>query len=393
MLLALVLYELPSPWQPVEKNDSYQYLSVASNFQQGLLGYTSLITYDEERLHGTAPAPSTTFPIGFPAAIAALGILIGSNELAALLLSLVLGLGCVVVMDFLGRELALGTHYRTLALAAFSLNEFTVRFSGSAITESTFTFLSLLAQLAFLRAIRIDSDKGTQVRLGLCSGLLLGICYWIRYAGLFFTVSLVPIGLVALALRETRLLRVTLVAAFASFPLILLGMLRNVVLIDSWRGGNTKVVFKGIGDIANDTLVSIKIIATGSTALSDFFAAKILLALFVICLVAFGPIALIRKWRRVKPASAGHRDAFWLLSLFSGVYFLCVEYADATTPISHDARYFFPILPTVLLVLASLGAGLESMLPNRRRLWMMVLLCSTRGLWRPSTICASPTQS
>lgn len=87
LLLGLVAFNMSPQWHPVQSNDNYQYLSIASNFERGYIGQTSLIYFDEERRHGTIPAPMATFPVGYPAMIAALDALVHSVEIAALLVS------------------------------------------------------------------------------------------------------------------------------------------------------------------------------------------------------------------------------------------------------------------------------------------------------------------
>ena len=70
--VALLFGRLAISDGPSFVNDSYQYISVAGNFRDGRFAETSIVHFDTERSAGRIPAPLTTFPPGYPLAIAAL---------------------------------------------------------------------------------------------------------------------------------------------------------------------------------------------------------------------------------------------------------------------------------------------------------------------------------
>ena len=89
-VLALIVAVVQLPHQgmrPRLENDSFQYLSAASQVRSTGQMATTLVHFDTERKHGVIPAPLTWFPPGYPIAIGAVSTLGLSFETSALLIS------------------------------------------------------------------------------------------------------------------------------------------------------------------------------------------------------------------------------------------------------------------------------------------------------------------
>src|SRR5437016_3725914 len=64
------------------------------------------------------------------------------------------------------------------------LNAQVVQFATSITTESLFTSLSLGAVLLFTVALRQRPERANQFGMYLAANALVGVSYWVRYAGL-----------------------------------------------------------------------------------------------------------------------------------------------------------------------------------------------------------------
>jgi MFS family permease len=371
LLLCIVALKLAPGWEPFRGNDSYQYLSVAQNQQLGLIGRTSLVHWDEERAHGVVPAHLTNFPIGYPVLVGALQATGMSGESAGLAISLLAALGSVLVLDLLARRAGVGLLGRQVALALFATSSITAAFASSVMSEASFT-LAVLAGLGLV-AMALPLRDGARGSLlpAVAGGLLLGLSYWLRYAGLFMLLGLLAVAAWAWVTGRRSLHRPVLVAFAAGACIVLPGMLRNVMLTESWRGGNVRVVVHPLAEILRDYLRATRDLLMARSL--DMPAGRVLAVLLLALLVVAGVIAL-RQARTPADRDAAQRgDATvaMLLAIVVLTYVACLGYAASRTVIERSVRYFFPLLPLLLVLLGWGVTSVERRLPDRtrRRRW------------------------
>lgn len=351
-------------------SDSYQYLSTATNFAEGRFGQTSIVYYDEERLHGLIPAPLTTFPLGYPMLLAAATYVFGRLDRAAFFVSLLSSLGTLLAMVPLAREARLTSTMQRLALGAFALICFTAMFGSYAVSEPPFTLAVTLAELSVLRSLRTDASLRRSVAMAALAGALLALAYWVRYAGLFFLAALVPIAVCGLA-RFRRACWSALTALVVAAPAVALAMFRNARLVHSWRGGNLKHVPHSIGEIVRGTAMSVRDLLLSPTAVRDLVLVKVALVLALAALIVTGAVV---AWRK-RPAGAGitsllEMGPLTVLGAFCATYVAGILYAAKVTAIDFNSRLFLPILPTAFILLFGLAGRVEAALePHRGKTW------------------------
>lgn len=370
ILLGIVALKLYPAWEPLRTNDSYQYLSVAENFQHGMVGRTSLVHFDEERASGIVPVPTTTFPIGYPLLVGVFEATGLSVERAALIVSLLAALGSIFLLDVIGRQIALSPTARHWVLAIFVASSWTPVFATAALSESAFTFMTLGALALLIAALRSTDDEGSQTALAIAAGIAFGLSYWLRYAGLFVLLGLVPVIALALALKRRHTVRPVLIAFCLGGLTMAAGMVRNILLVGTWRGGNTKVIDHSAVQIAHEFGVAIRDLLFGAPRMAEWLFLRGLLFL----MIAAGCVAGVVFWRRA--SRAGQTPfridfAASILGIVTITYLTCLTYAAAQTGISYGARYFFPVFPIVLLLLALAITQVEQRIPaeSPRRQW------------------------
>lgn len=367
VLLAIVALKLHPGWEPRRGDDSYQYLSIAENFRHGRFGKTSLIHFDEERASGIVPAPITTFPIGYPLLVRAIEAPGISTERAALLISLLASLGCVFVLDAVARRLRLTLTARAWVLAVFVASSWTALYAGAVLTEAIFT-LAMLGGLALFFAA-VDAPEGRRPRFAfaIAAGIVLGLSYWLRYAGVFVLLSLLPIAALAWAMNRRNAALQALTAFLAGAFLVAGGMLRNIALIGSWRGGNTKTVEHSVGEMAHSFAVAVRDLLFGDLPMSEWWVLRGLLLAAIVAACIAG-VLFFRKRRLDQPwADGSAKFAAGVLLAVIATYLAALTYAAAKTGISYrGARYFFPMLPLGALLAGLVIARIEEGIPRAR---------------------------
>lgn len=357
LLVALVAWKVLPGFTGGMSPDGVQYLSVARNLMAGEGPATSVIYFDAERSTGLMPAPQVTFPPGYSAVVAALGAWVQPIERAALLVSL-LSLGATLLLVRTAASwLGLSPWLARGMLAMLALNALSLELSSSVISEPLFTLLATLAILLLLGALRAGLAQRRALLLAAGAGTVFGAAYWVRYSGLFFVVGLVGLAVVALLLRRRRLLASASAAAALAAVIAGAGLLRNVLLVGNWRGGNSKAVSNPIAEVVKNSLRTVDDLLFGSAPIS----ANLLPRALFLALVAAG---LVLLWRAARaPAAAPRRealladprlDAALAMLVLLGTYCAAMVYAGLTTVISYGSRMFAPVVPLGLLLLATL---------------------------------------
>jgi hypothetical protein len=329
--------------------DSVHQLSLARNVldQQGLA--TSILHYPEQYQFGTMPAPQTVWPPGLglaSAALAAAGLtplqaLTVITFLAAFLLPVVCFAGTVA----LSRSATVAFTGALLVLSIPGSWSYTQRL----MSEPTFALLTLASLILLTASIA----RGFRVGLAACAGLLAGMAFLVRYAGVFYIAAS---GLVLFAAvlmnRSGRSWRALVVYALTSGTPVLALFARNLRLHHQLSGGQfvdsdaagplaalvrfvwlcKNVLSQWIGYRAPDRLLSGAVIAVMAALAWMFLAA----------LVRF-----LRDGSQQTPATIAVLIAIVYAGLTAAVHI--VSTALVATWFLAEPRYFIVILPLLFL--------------------------------------------
>lgn len=367
LVLALVGWKMLPGFTGGMSPDGVQYLSVAQNLLAGEGPATSVVYFDAERSAGVLPAPQVTFPPGYSAAVALAGVLVQPLERAGLLVSLLALAATLVVLRQAAAVLDLPRWLARGMLAMLALNALSLELAASVISEPLFTLMATLAVSLLVGALRPDLPRGRALLFAAGAGVAFGAAYWVRYSGLFFVVGLGALAVVAAVLRRGRLLPVASTATVIAAAVAGLGLLRNVLLVGNWRGGNTKAVSNPLLSVVRNSGRAVDDLLFGSAPIGANLLPR---ALFVALVGA----ALVLLWRAARAPQAPARDRTPLadprldaplaMLVLLGTYCAAMAYAGLTTVISYGSRMFAPVVPLALL----LAATLLTLLAGRRLL-------------------------
>ncbi len=339
--LAGVLYHIEGPRL---SDDSYQYLSEAENIGNGRGLSTSIVHFDVERASGRVPTPLTTFPPGYPLAIAALARTGLTTETAGVILSAASFVFLVPLMAWAAGLLELSVMATRIALVLLLGNAAAGAYATSVITESLFTAVSLGALVCLLRHER--SNEGTS--FAVAGNLLVGCAYWVRYAGLFLFVAAGAYLVWRACGRRDR--RSVAASACLAVPAAMIAclMVRNTVLTGSWKGGNTKAVNHALVAVLKHFGVSMYHLLFGEGVATRLGPLQVTLGVGLLSLVvtatwAAGGSGFRAALGRAFPG-AGQ------LLLYVVVYDAGMIYLGMFSVISFGSRMFYPLLPLYLLL-------------------------------------------
>lgn len=378
--VAGVLYHVGGPRL---SDDSYQYLSEAENIQDGHGLKTSVVHFDTERLSGQIPAPLTTFPPGYPLAIAALGETGLSRETAGLILCAASYVFLVPLIFWAASLLQLSAIATRIALLVLLGNAAAGGFATSVATESLFTVFSFGALVCLLQ--HEIGKKGTGAAL--VGNFLIGCAFWVRYAGLFlFAAAGVYLVWQAMIRRDRRSL---IAAAYLALPAAIIGCLlvRNTELTGSWKGGNTKVVSHAFAGVLKLFVTSTYHLFFGEGVPTRLGPAQVVLGLGFILL-------LVTAVRTV--ASTDIRSAMGklfappaLLLVYVTVYNACMIYLGVSTVISFGSRMFYPLLPVYFLLCGFFLTRIEGLSHVRMRslAWTTCVVIVIGSYWAINLQC------
>jgi hypothetical protein len=331
-------------------NDAYQYQSVARNLVHGLGASTDLPYFDVEVAHGILPAPVTTFPPGYPAAIA-LCLTLGIPPVLAA--GVVSAFGFVLAVPAIAlacRALGLQALASRAVLFAFIVNSHAVRAGRAAVTEGLFIGLVTAALALTLLIPRVESRARWIVPLA--AGVALGLAYWVRYAGLLFVPGLAVIGTVRLwRARTGRALGDLALSLVGPIVLVGAGCYRNVALTGSWKGGNGKLVYHSVASVLETTaksLYDLVFALDGPRWTRAIDLVLLVLVAWVLAPLLKTAIGRLRasRWREVPS------DGFIALVSFVAFYFVVMVYLGVVSVIAFGTRMLLPLLPALLLLFA-----------------------------------------
>jgi hypothetical protein len=345
---------LAAPLNPLGlTNDGAQYLSGARNLRDTGRFATSILYFDEHYQSGRLPAPQTVWPPGYSAALVGLGAL-GLSESGATRLIGVVSIAATLGLTFLLGYLLTGSPVAG-SLAALWVGGITelLFYVRTPNTDLPFVALSLAA-LAMCAGAR----PSAWLRW-ILAGLLIAAAMYIRYVGIF----LVPaIGGYAVyqGWRSAGPWRARIRPILALLPgagLIAALMLRNILLVGSAKGGNTKSITQSLTGLIQTTVIGF-VDGLGAASLSDFRAGgwtARLAAMGALALALILLAAVVGTWpRRRLPWSA----EAGLLASFALVYTAGVIAVSRGTMLTFGLRYLLPVLPClVVLFVAAAWSG------------------------------------
>lgn len=350
----LALRALTSGSAPAIAHDSFQYLAVAEQALDGHIGETSLVHFDAERSFGRVPAPMVTFPVGYPLVVAVLGAAGFDLTTGAMVVNVGCALICVVLLWWMTGMLRLPHWARHTVLGLTVVNGTLLLFATTASTEMLFTTVVLAGCALMLRAYLTDG----RVTLGAwaASGIAFGAAYHVRYAGIFLVLGLGVVAVRHLIRRRRELLLGSVIAGATASLLVGAGMLRNILLVGNWRGGNEKEVTNALANVAVQTVRAINGLVLGPlTSSPDLtLVPRAVFALLVALLV----VLLVARRRGIDaPTPLSPRARIFALDLLILVAVYCgfMFYAGLTTVISYGTRMFMPMIPLLALLI---GVGL-----------------------------------
>ncbi|MEX2302396.1 MAG: hypothetical protein WD733_15750 [Bryobacterales bacterium] len=342
---------------PILADDSFQYLSIAENLAAGNGIRTSIVHFDTERSHGELPAPMTWFPAGYPAAMAVLSLMGIPRHWAGFGVSSLSLAALVLVIAWLCSWYRLSALATRLVLFLLIANSWTLLYSGGVLTESVFTAVSIGA-IAVLAAVSEQTGKPGQAnRIGLWAlcGLLIGISSWARYAGVFLYASLGLFLAIEVVLGGRRDLRGPIAAVVtATIPLAVL-LLRNVLLVGNWRGGNSIDSSTSVPELVRDAFVTAYELFFGELVRARFGVAEVLVVLSAgVCGIVVIRTAL--KHREAIARELAGRPSLLPVLTYVGVYIGALVYLSFFSQLGFSYRYCYPFLPLLLVLIGLLVA-------------------------------------
>lgn len=231
-------------------------------------------------------------------------------------------------------------------------NSQAVHYSTALSTESIFTAISTAAVLVLIATERRGTVAPQWARWLMFGCILVGLAYWVRYAGIFLlAATLAYYGVSALIRRDRPLMVLACIGVSAGF--VAAGMLRNILITSSWKGGNTKEVFHPVIPIVKEFVLSIFHLTFGGHAA---LSAGIVYALLVLFVMALGvsAVCMLRAHKVIASGFGGYNGPLLMMWTYFGIYTAGMIYLGLFSVISFGTRMFYPLLPLLLLVLGRL---------------------------------------
>jgi hypothetical protein len=326
---------------PLLSPDSVTYLSEARNLATGR-GYTDL-----------TGRPDTTFAPGLPFLLA-VGELLGLAAANAARFLNAVSYAAVVVLSWVllrrhTRSWLLALAGATVVVAAPAMLNVADHLWSEPLFCVVLLAFFLCLDEAFTRSGR------AQLRLVAAAGLLAGVAFLVRYAGM----ALIPAGVVALAAAPVAAggrARARRMAAFlaAAAPLPALWLLRNALSGAPYVMGPRVPVPLGLPAVVGEFLESVGQLFARGTQLT--FPWLLVLVAFV-TLAAVGAVHLSRAGSELDTDRAGMLP----LLAFVVIYSVFVVVAGKAAGASVDTRTVMPIfVPLVISVTWLTGLGLRA---------------------------------
>ncbi|HVG30745.1 MAG TPA: hypothetical protein VM864_13640 [Pyrinomonadaceae bacterium] len=359
-------------------NDSYQYLNVAENFTRGPGPDTSLVHFDTERSHRRIPAPLTSFPPGYPALVAITSARFGDLERVARVVSVVSHAGTAALLAWALILLNVPAFSRRVLLLLFITNAVALGYATAVMTEPLFMLLSTCAVVALIWSEKGQPPSHVLIARAVIAYAFAGLSCWVRYAGFFFIAGVVAYALLRWLRERSRRRRILLFAALIPVASACSLMLRNLLSVGTWKGGNEMPVRNPLDSVAAEYVRGHLHLFFGEhphtiggweglTLVGGLGIAAILISSFK----GGGPNTGGRRMAfRGSPDGAVLAVALCVLLYSAGMF-----YAGLTTVISFGTRMFLPALPHYLLLLGTfMSRPISPLPPGARGRWLKAAL-------------------
>ena len=187
------------------------------------------------------------------------------------------------------------------------------------------------------------------------SNIMIGIAYWIRYAGLFlFAAEIIYLTILMWRRRDRATFRASMWLVVSSV-IVGLCMLRNHVLVGTWKGGNNKVVSNALSKVVFQVLRSIYKLVAGDGHTPEHYLTWI--GVVVINVAFLGSLIYLVKWtvramRFGQQERAGFQSQLFVFTfVYLFTYSAALIYLGHTSVISSGLRMYVPIFPPILIVI------------------------------------------
>jgi hypothetical protein len=344
-IAALMIFASIRAYGPRLYNDSFQYLSEAQNLKDGHGLTTSIVHFDVERRAQRIPAPLTTFPPGYAAAIVALSTLGLKLQTSAVVCSALASLATVWLVFACGRFLKIRTQGLRAAMLLLLVNSDSLQFSSAVLSESVFTCLVTAGVFLLMRFE--ERGAGNQLADLVIGSILVGLACTVRYAGLFVFAGVAVYFVVRALLDRDGTSSVRLLGLAPAGAILSIVLLRNELLAGTWKGGNTKVVHHSIWTVAKMAGTSIYHLFFSPLAVSAASKAALVAGM------AGMAWAVIGLFTAGSPLRWQMRRSLQLALVVIAVYLAGMLYLGANSSISFGGRMLYPLLPLTVLLLAA----------------------------------------
>jgi len=182
------------------------------------------------------------------------------------------------------------------------------------------------------------------------SAVMAGASYWVRYAGLLWALPLFIFFLVRIVWAKRNPSRSSAISGAALLALFVIPvMLRNSILVGTWRGGNnTAVAVSKSHLLFVDTPKLIFHLLLGDATLAQLKFAALLVSLGI---VGLGCLYFTVKIPMNAPSSGA-----WIVLTACSIYSSGIVYIASSSVISYIPRMYVPVLPH-WIALAVYGVG------------------------------------
>ena len=372
ILVASLLYRLGGPRL---SNDSYQYLSEAENIAEGNGLSTSVAHFDTERTSGQLPTPLTTFPPGYPLAIAVVAKMGFASETAGLIISLASFTMLAPLIVCSASLLGLSAAATRIVLFLLLCNATATWYATFVTTESLFVALSFGALVCLLWY-----ERGVSWAPAL-GNILVGCAYWVRYAGLFLFAAVAVYFVWGAYRRRDRGALTALSWVAVSATMIGALMFRNKIVTGTWKGRDMRVIDASSVGVLKQFCASTYHLFFGQSMATRLNPLQITLGIGLILLAT-----LLARGASGLVSGAALGDSFRkarLLLTYVAVYNAALIYLASVHVISLDIRFFYPLL-AVYLVLCGLvfdKLWISKAARSARPAWVICLLILSASYW------------
>ena len=332
--------------EPLISNDSCQYFSIADNALKGNIGYTSIIHFDSERSHAVIPAPVTTFPIGYSLILASISSLGFSLYHAGIIINVICLMFFVLFLVKFTKIFELNKSEKIFLYAWIIGNSTLYLLSVKPLSEFLFTFITTFSILLFIISDIKEKNRDSYIYLVLIANVLVGLSCWVRYAGLFLFVTITVFYLLKCLMDPSRDRFITFSCTSVSAVIIFVGLLRNHILVGTWKGGNTVSSHANIFDVIIGFVKSVFHVTLGDQVALSIGIFEILISISILILCVYLAKFIITKNK------LHHVNTLILLSLYIVIYCAALIYTAINSPVSIEStRLFFPVLiPTGMVI-------------------------------------------